>query len=260
MELEELISRQTQIPLQELRKKLDMSSDKKTIYIKLKEGVSRDVFKQIASIVKSLDGEYVSADRCFKLPNRRPALWADVAAMLKEVPEETRSNLRFEIIVKPIGFLEKQKFKQLAMSMNKLGGIYLSEERQGYFKLTVGPPEINIENELLDKIQDMNTPAFQRAVSIQKLIDECHFNQETIANKLKRSRSWVANHTRLLKLKDKLPEALLNRLSEGAARDLLAVAPEKLDQISSEYSQLLKKGDSLTKQTIARLLKIAEAK
>lgn len=260
MELEDLISRQTQIPLQELQKKLEISSDKKTIYVKLKEGVSRDIFKQIASIVKSLDGEYVPVDRCFKLPNRKPAPWDDVAAMLKEVPEETRSGLRFEITIKPVGFLEKQRFKQLALVVNKLGGIYRLEERQGYFQLVVGPPEVNVENELLERIQDMNTPAFQRAVSIQKLIDGRHFSQETLASKLKRSRSWVANHTRLLQLKDKLPEALLNRLSEGAARNLLSATPEKLSQISSEYSQLLKKGDSLTKPTIARLLKIAEAK
>jgi predicted DNA-binding protein YlxM (UPF0122 family) len=101
--------------------------------------------------------------------------------------------------------------------------------------------------ELFNKIQDLNIGAFQRAIFIKQLRDQSGLSQREIAAQLKRSRSWVANHLRLLQLNEKLPEALLNQLSEGAARGLLSISKEKLDQTVAEYARLIKQGEPITK-------------
>lgn len=253
MELEKLLSEQTGIPARELEKVIEISSDGKNIYIRLKGQVSRSAFRKIANVAKKLGGEYSPEERRFRLPERRAARWDEVTAALGALPESVKPGLCFEVVIKPIGFLEPKKFKLLAMAISRVGGNYISE--QGCFKIPVELPEVDIKRELIAKIQDMNTPAFQRAVLMERLIDEQNLSQEELAEELKRSRSWVANHLRLLQLRGKLPDALLNRLTEGAARELLSAPPEKLKRISAECAELLKREGGLSKQAVRSLLK-----
>ena len=85
-----------------------------------------------------------------------------------------------------------------------------------------------LEQALLENLhrEDLNT--IEEAAACQQLMDEFGFTQETVAKRLGRSRSAVANTVRLLQLPDEVKAMVISgSLSAGHARALLGIANEK---------------------------------
>ena len=75
---------------------------------------------------------------------------------------------------------------------------------------------------LIENIQRKNLTPIEEAISYKKILDMGYLTQETLATKLGKSQSSVANKIRLLNLSDEVQEALLdNKISERHARSLL---------------------------------------
>lgn len=88
------------------------------------------------------------------------------------------------------------------------------------------PQEI-MEIALIENIQRENLNAWEEAESLRSLQDEFGYTQEQMAQKLGKSRPYIANTMRLLALDDYCAELLKNnQLSAGHARALLAVDGE----------------------------------
>lgn len=85
-----------------------------------------------------------------------------------------------------------------------------------------------LEQALLENLHRENLNAIEEAAACQQLMDEFEFTQETVAKRLGRSRSAVANTVRLLQLPDEVKAMVIGgSLSAGHARALLGVANEK---------------------------------
>lgn len=85
-----------------------------------------------------------------------------------------------------------------------------------------------LEQALLENLHREDLNAIEEAVACQQLMDEFGFTQETVAKRLGRSRSAVANTVRLLQLPDEVKAMVMSgSLSAGHARALLGVANEK---------------------------------
>lgn len=85
-----------------------------------------------------------------------------------------------------------------------------------------------LEQALLENLHREDLNAIEEAMACQQLIDEFGFTQETVAKRLGRSRSAVANSVRLLQLPDEVKTMVVDgALSAGHARALLGVANEK---------------------------------
>ena len=85
-----------------------------------------------------------------------------------------------------------------------------------------------LEQALLENLHREDLNAIEEAVACQQLMDEFGFTQETVAKRLGRSRSAVANTVRLLQLPDEVKTMVMSgSLSAGHARALLGVANEK---------------------------------
>ena len=85
-----------------------------------------------------------------------------------------------------------------------------------------------LEQALLENLHREDLNAIEEAAACQQLIEEFGFTQETVAKRLGRSRSAVANTVRLLQLPDEVKAMVVDgSLSAGHARALLGVASEK---------------------------------
>lgn len=86
-----------------------------------------------------------------------------------------------------------------------------------------------LELALVENIQRHDLNPIEEARAFKKLIEEFDLTQEQIADKVGKSRSAVANKTRLLALPVEIQRALIEgKISEGHARTILAIEnPEK---------------------------------
>ncbi|MCY3861697.1 MAG: ParB/RepB/Spo0J family partition protein [bacterium] len=85
-----------------------------------------------------------------------------------------------------------------------------------------------LEQALLENLHREDLNAIEEAVACQQLMDEFGFTQETVAKRLGRSRSAVANTVRLLQLPDEVKDMVISgSLSAGHARALLGIVNEK---------------------------------
>lgn len=85
-----------------------------------------------------------------------------------------------------------------------------------------------LEQALLENLHREDLNAIEEAAACQQLMDEFGFTQDTVAKRLGRSRSAVANTVRLLQLPDEVKAMVIGgSLSAGHARALLGVANER---------------------------------
>lgn len=89
--------------------------------------------------------------------------------------------------------------------------------------------EAMAEVALVENIQRENLSPLEEANAYQSMIDLYGYSQGELAEKIGKSRPYIANLIRLLKLPDEIKAYLLeNKLSAGHARALLAVEDESL--------------------------------
>lgn len=86
-----------------------------------------------------------------------------------------------------------------------------------------------LEMALVENIQREDLNAIEVAVSLQQLIDEYNLTQDSLAGRVGKKRSTIANYLRLLKLPHKIQLAIREELiSMGHARALITVEQEAL--------------------------------
>ncbi len=85
-----------------------------------------------------------------------------------------------------------------------------------------------LEQALLENLHREDLNAIEEATAYRQLVDEFGLTQESVANRLGRSRSAVANTMRLLQLPDEVKAMVVDgSLSAGHARALLGITNEK---------------------------------
>ena len=81
-----------------------------------------------------------------------------------------------------------------------------------------------LEMALLENLQRENLNAIEISLSYKRLMEECSFTQEQVAERMKKERSTVANYLRLLKLPPDVQRAVRDgSLSMGHARCILGL-------------------------------------
>ena len=85
-----------------------------------------------------------------------------------------------------------------------------------------------MEIALIENIQRENLNPIEEAQAYQRLIEEFHVKHEEIADRVSKSRSFITNSMRLLKLDPKVQEMVVEGLiSGGHARTILPLSPEQ---------------------------------
>lgn len=84
------------------------------------------------------------------------------------------------------------------------------------------------EMALVENIQRQDLNAIDVALSLQRLIDECSLTQDTLAARVGKKRSTVANYMRLLKMPVEVQYAVRDELISMGHAKAVASAPEEL--------------------------------
>lgn len=85
-----------------------------------------------------------------------------------------------------------------------------------------------LERAIVENIQRENLDAVETALSFRRLMEECGFTQEQLADRVGKKRATVANYLRLLSLPVEIQKALkVDRISVGHAKALLSLPDEE---------------------------------
>ncbi|MBR5736168.1 MAG: ParB/RepB/Spo0J family partition protein [Bacteroidales bacterium] len=85
-----------------------------------------------------------------------------------------------------------------------------------------------LEMAIVENIQRENLDAVETALSFRRLMEECGFTQEQMADRVGKKRATVANYLRLLSLPAEIQKAIkLGRISVGHAKALLSLPTEE---------------------------------
>ena len=95
--------------------------------------------------------------------------------------------------------------------------------------IDVDSEELMLALALIENIQREKLNPIEIGSAYKRLMDECHLTQEQIAERVGKDRTTVANSIRLLKLPQKIKDALVqDKLSMGHARALINLENEAL--------------------------------
>ncbi len=97
-----------------------------------------------------------------------------------------------------------------------------------------------LELSLIENIQREDLNVIEEAEAFQKLLDECGYTQETLGQRVGKSRTSITNALRLLKLNRKIKDDLIqNKITMGHARAYLGLdsSAQQLDV----HAQVIKK-------------------
>src|SRR6267142_6618654 len=149
------------------------------------------------------------------------------------------------IVVRPMG----TRFQLIAGERR-----WRAAQRAGLNKVTVivkqVPDELALEMTLVENIQREDLNAIEAARAFERLMDEFHLTQESVAERTGKDRATVANAVRLLKLEPTIQDWIEEgKLSAGHGRALLAVQDS---QLRMRYAQRAARG-GLTVRQIERL-------
>lgn len=110
---------------------------------------------------------------------------------------------------------------------------------------------------LIENLQRENLTAVEEAVAYQRLIELHQLTQESLAQRLGKSQSTIANKLRLLALPESVKQTLMERkITERHARALLTLDTE---QLQIKVLEDIIKNDWNVKQTEARIAFLKEA-
>lgn len=108
----------------------------------------------------------------------------------------------------------------------------------------------NVEISLIENIQREDLNPLEEANIYKKLIEEKGYTQENLAEKIGKSRSYIANLIRLLKLPDKFKKLIFeDKLSAGHARLLLNKEnPDELVRIIQKNNLSVRQTENIIKK------------
>lgn len=108
---------------------------------------------------------------------------------------------------------------------------------------------------LIENIQRENLNAMEEAKAYERLMKEFKLTQETVAKKVGRSRSHIANFLRLLNLAEQVQAYVANgSLSMGQAKPLLALEDKNLQLEAADFIQSKELSARQVEQLVKKLL------
>ncbi len=169
--------------------------------------------------------------------------------------EELARNIKLNGIIEPLIVRRKEGLFQLISGERR----WRAAQKAGLKNVPVIVKEASdkecLELALVENLQRRDLNPIEEAEGYQSLIDKFGLTQEQIAEKVSKDRATVANKLRLLKLPDRVKEAIRNgSITEGHARALLTI--DGAQKIISALEAVIKKNLSVREtESLARRMK-----
>jgi ParB family chromosome partitioning protein len=145
----------------------------------------------------------------------------------KERLDELAQSIKEHGLIEPLVVRKRGEEYELIAGERR----WRAAQRAGLREVLVVVRDVSAKNAfelaLIENIQREDLNAIEFAEALSRLIDEHGYTQETIADRMGKDRSTVANALRLLKLPDRIRRLVVTgELSEGHARALLGAPNE----------------------------------
>jgi len=160
---------------------------------------------------------------------------------------DTEALEELSISIKEHGIIQPITVRKLGSNKYQI----ISGERRYRASLLAGLEEIPVyiriandqtmlEMAIIENIQREDLNALEVAISYQRLIDECNITQESVGERVGKSRTSVTNYLRLLNLPSEIQVGVRDKqISMGHARALLSFAHD--DDKIKVYRQIIDK-------------------
>src|SRR5467141_1572135 len=182
--------------------------------------------------------------------------------LVEPSPYQPRTRFREEALdelarsIQTSGIIQPLVVRPIGSRLQLIAGErrWRAAQRAGLNKVSVivkqVPDELALEMTLVENIQREDLNAIEAARAFERLMDEFHLTQESVAERTGKDRTTVANAVRLLKLEPTIHDWIEEgKLSAGHGRALLAVQDS---QLRMRYAQRASRG-GLTVRQIERL-------
>jgi ParB family chromosome partitioning protein len=146
----------------------------------------------------------------------------------KDKLEELAQSIREHGLLEPLVVRRRGEAYELVAGERR----WRAAQRAGLREVMVVVRDVStkdaFELALIENIQREDLNAVEFAEALQRLLDEHAYTQETLAERMGKDRSTIANALRLLKLPERVRKLVVTgELSEGHARALLGAPDEK---------------------------------
>ena len=160
----------------------------------------------------------------------------------KEIKKESLKELAQSIkeygILEPILVRKKGKFYEIIAGHRRVEAAKIAGLEKVPCLLVEVDDKKALPLALVENLQREDLNPIERALSFKDLIEKYGFSQKEIAKLLGKSKEYVANTLRLLKLDDEIKESLKKgEISEGHARALLMFPQEERKNILKKIKE-----------------------
>jgi ParB family chromosome partitioning protein len=172
--------------------------------------------------------------------------------------EDLKNSIAEKGIIQPITVRRVEDGYELIAGERRLRAITaLNFDSVPAYVLDVSSDEDMLELSLIENIQREDLNPIDIARAYNKLLIDCNLTQETVARRVGKDRSTVANFLRLLKLPPQIQESLkIGKLNMGHARALITIEDEGLQK--TLWEKIVK--NSLSVRDVERLVKQSNKK
>ncbi len=172
--------------------------------------------------------------------------------------EDLKNSIAEKGIIQPITVRKVEKGYELIAGERRLRAITaLNFDSVPAYVLDVRSDADMLELSLIENIQREDLNPIDIARAYNKLLIDCNLTQETVAKRVGKDRSTVANFLRLLKLPSQIQESLkIGKLNMGHARALITIEDEGLQK--TLWEKIVK--NNLSVRDVERLVKQSNKK
>ncbi|WLD93386.1 nucleoid occlusion protein [Alkalihalobacillus sp. AL-G] len=205
------------------------------------------------------DEEYSGNEEVLQIPINEivPNRYQPRTVFIDERIDELSQTIKTHGIIQPIVVRRREHQYEIIAGERR----YRAVKKLGWPTIPAIVKEFNESQTasiaLIENLQREELSAIEEATAYVKLIELHGLTQESLAQRLGKGQSTIANKLRLLKLPESVQHALLNKeITERHARALIALkVPEKQEQILDE----IKEKSLNVKQTEERIKRMLES-
>jgi ParB family chromosome partitioning protein len=158
--------------------------------------------------------------------------------------QELSHSIKLHDIIQPITVARVGKKYQLIAGERRLRASKMAGIKDIPAYVRQANDQELLELALLENLQRENLNAIEIGLSYKRLMEECTFTQEQVADRMGKERSTVTNYIRLLKLPPDIQVAVRNaQISMGHARALSGV--ENVEKQLFIFNEVVKNGLSV---------------
>ncbi|WP_349409003.1 nucleoid occlusion protein [Pseudalkalibacillus sp. SCS-8] len=207
----------------------------------------------------SIEEEFSGNEEVLQIPIKDivPNRYQPRTVFIDERIEELSQTIKTHGIIQPIVVRRRENQYEIIAGERR----YRAVQKLGWLTIPAIVKEFNESQTasiaLIENLQREELSAIEEATAYAKLIEIHGLTQESLAQRLGKGQSTIANKLRLLKLPDSVQNALLNKeITERHARALISLkVPEKQEKVLKE----IKERSLNVKQTEERIKQLLES-